>query len=88
MTEGCVDETDGTTTFSVCNQDFAGNPNGIRLVQHGDSGGPVLAHDGGFVTAAIGVISGGNVGSDSNPGPGTDVNFTDGGDVCAISGWC
>lgn len=87
-TEGCVELTDPTagTTTNVCNQDFASSP-GPRLVQEGDSGGPVIGYDGGTDQTGIdvGVISGGNVG---NNGPGTELNFTDGGDICNISGEC
>lgn len=88
MTEGCVDQLDDSgTTFLVCNQDFAVS-SGARLVQHGDSGGPVFAADNGFISPSLGVISGGNVGTVKAPGPGDEMNFTDGGDICNFSGEC
>jgi hypothetical protein len=81
-TGGCVELHDplhGTTT-DVCNQDFATSP-GPRLVQSGDSGGPVLGYDGGSDQTGItvGIISGQ---ADTSSGPGTEVNFTDGDAIC------
>jgi hypothetical protein len=89
-TEGCIELSDDSgNQINVCNQDFATSP-GPRLVQHGDSGGPVLGDDGGSDATgiAVGVISGGNVGTDADPGPGTELNFTDGGDICNANGEC
>lgn len=87
-TEGCVTELDPETNtdINVCDQDSAGSP-GPRLVQSGDSGGPVVTDDGGSDQTGIfgGVISGGNIG---NGGPGTEVWFTDGGSICNFSGEC
>lgn len=87
MTEGCVDLDDNGTEVLVRDQDFAVSSS-ARLVQHGDSGGPVFAHDDGFVSPGVGVISGGNVGTDTTPGPGDEVNFTDGDSICNVSGEC
>lgn len=83
-----MNEADDTgKAFLVRNQDFAVSA-GARLVQHGDSGGPVLAADGGFIVPGLGVISGGNVGTVTIPDPGDEMNFTDGGDICVLSHEC
>jgi hypothetical protein len=68
MTNACVNETDGSgTTYYVCGQDIADAPN--EVVQHGDSGGPVLVQTSSGMQLA-GTISGGN-------SSGTEVNFSD-----------
>jgi hypothetical protein len=87
-TEGCVKISDDSGTMvNVCDLDFASAT--TRLVQHGDSGGPVLAADDGFLTGVdVGVISAGNVGTVAAPGPGTEMFFTDGGSICNIGGEC
>jgi hypothetical protein len=68
LVNACVNEVDNSgTTYYVCGQDIADAPN--QIVQHGDSGGPVLVQTSGGVQLA-GVISGGNA-------SGTEVNFSD-----------
>ncbi|MEV4601807.1 hypothetical protein AB0K15_30935 [Amycolatopsis sp. NPDC049253] len=71
--------------FTVCGIDTGYSSNGSRLVQHGDSGGPVEVHDttGGLIV--LGVISAGNVGDETNPGPGNNVLFSDAQFVCQIN---
>lgn len=90
-TDGCesIAYDDAGHSYNVCHLDYAASL-GSRLVQHGDSGGPVMAFDGGNDQSGInvGVISAGNVGTDADPGPGTEMEFTDGGAICAFSGEC
>ncbi|MER7001633.1 hypothetical protein ABT297_01070 [Dactylosporangium sp. NPDC000555] len=67
---------DNGTTVRVCNQPIAESINGSRLVQHGDSGGPVWTSLGlpdGNTASAVGIISGGNADDGQN---GAFVNFT------------
>jgi hypothetical protein len=87
-TEGCTQVSDDSgNIINVCNLDFASAS--TRLVQHGDSGGPVLAADNGVLTGVdVGVISAGNVGTTASPGPGTEMFFTDGGSICNAGGEC
>lgn len=86
---GCIRLSDDAGRITlVCQQDFASSTNGTRMVQHGDSGGPVLgfeASSGDGNGFGHGVISGGNVGTPTNPGPGTQFNFSDGAQICNLT---
>jgi hypothetical protein len=55
LVDACFSYTDGNL---VCGQDRATAP--YRLVQSGDSGGPVVVNNGGSSASLAGIISGGN----------------------------
>lgn len=74
----CANENDNGTTVRVCNLISGHSTDGSRLVQHGDSGGPVYAKVTGGV-ARSGIINAGNVASGQ---AGNQVYFTDLGVIC------
>jgi hypothetical protein len=66
----CLNLNDNGTIVQVCNQALADSTSG-RIVQHGDSGGPVLRHTTTFEeVVGVGLISGGNTDN------GLHMNFT------------
>lgn len=66
----CVNLNDNGTIVKVCNQALADSTSG-RIVQHGDSGGPVLRHTSTLdQVVGVGLISGGNTEN------GLHMNFT------------
>jgi hypothetical protein len=71
----CANIVDGTTTLRVCGLDSAHSSDGSRLVQPGDSGGPVYSYDPTHSNVQpTGVVSAGNVGAGQ---PGNQMLFTD-----------
>ena len=74
----CANVLDNGTTIRVCNLISGHSTDGSRLVQHGDSGGPVYARVTGGV-ARSGIISAGNVDTGQ---AGNQVLFTDLGVLC------
>lgn len=74
----------GSTTINVCDLISGHSSNGSRLVQHGDSGGPVYVTVPGGV-ARSGIISAGNI----DPGQaGNQILFSDLRYVCTTLGRC
>ena len=80
----CANINDNGTIVTVCNLTSGHSSDGSRLVQHGDSGGPVYVK----VTRDVGrsgIISAGNVDAGQ---PGNHLLFTDLQVVCQVLTQC
>ena len=80
----CANINDNGTIVTVCNLTSGHSSDGSRLVQHGDSGGPVYVKVTGGVGRS-GIISAGNVDSGQ---PGNHLLFTDLQVVCQTLTQC
>jgi hypothetical protein len=81
---GIVQIVNGCTNvdnFTVCGVSTAQAPAGVRLVQHGDSGGPVFRRDVNGRAITLRVISAGNVGQGQ---PGDRMVYTEAFRMCQI----
>lgn len=80
IVDGCASVDD----IIMCGMDTAQAPSGVRIVEHGDSGGPVIRHDSLGQALFHGIIAAGNVGAGEGQGPGDRVVYSNAMQVCLL----